>query len=832
MTLDPGTRLGPYEIQALLGQGGMGEVYEARDTRLGRTVAVKVLPAHLAADAERRERFEREARAISSLSHPHICTLHDVGREGGVDYLVMERLEGVTLAHRLQKGALPIEAGLRHGIEIAEGLAEAHRRGIVHRDLKPGNVMLTQAGAKLLDFGLAKPGGALLAAASGAEATALPTEQKPLTAQGTLLGTLQYMSPEQLEGREGDARSDLWALGLVLYEMTTGRRPFGGASQASLIAAILQAEPQPIAALQPLAPSGLDRVVKACLAKDPEARWQSARDLARELRWIAEGPTASESGPARRSRLPLALPAGLLAVAALAAGLAGFALARSRPAPPRPVMRLAVTPPANQPLVLGRRSAVALSPDGKRLVYLGGEGATRHLLSRPLDQLDATPLAGPEGADAPFFSPDGEWVAFFAAGKLKKVPAAGGPVHTLCDAPDARGGSWAADGTIVFAPGNFSGLAVVSANGGAPVTLTKPDAAEGERSHRWPQVLPDGGAALFTIGLASGISFDQARIGLVTLATGERRSLAEHGSYARLLPSGHLLFVRGSTLLAAPFDTARLAPAGAPVPVVEGVRTNASGGAHFSFSGSGALAYVAGVALETDRRLVFADRQGRTTPVSDARHDCMFPRLSPDGGRIAVSNRVGTPDVWVQDIARGTFTRLTSGPGARTVPSWSPDGQRVACRSGLPGRTTSLLAKPADGSGPEETLVTAPSAGLTSSWSPDGRHLAYDVRSPEHGFDVWVMPLGADRTPRAFVRTPANEHGPAFSPDGRPLASGSPLRVSAPRLLFERRFLVGVYDVHPDGRFLLIEVDEGKPPGEVTLVLEWLAELRSRVPVG
>jgi serine/threonine-protein kinase len=886
MTLAPGTRLGPYEIASLLGAGGMGEVYEARDTRLGRSVAVKVLPAELAADAGRRERFEREARVISSLSHPHICTLHDVGREGDVHYLVMERLEGVTLADRLEKGALPIEACLRHGIEIAEGLHEAHRRGIVHRDLKPGNVMLTKTGAKLLDFGLAKPGGGLLAAA-GPGAVSAPTQQKPLTAEGSLLGTFQYMAPEQLEGREGDARSDVWALGLVLYEMVSGKRPFGGQSPASLIAAILQSEPQPLAALQPVVPAGLDRVVKACLAKDPEARWQSARDLATELGWIAEGSAAGTPATGRK-RSSIARTAVLVSLVALAAGLLGYRWNRTSPAPARPVMRLAVVPAADEGLGLGRGSAVAVSPDGERLVYLVGSGSSRRLVSRALAQAESTPLAGAEGADAPFFSPDGQWVAFFASGKLKKVPAAGGPPQTLCDAPDARGGSWGVDDTIVFTPGNFAGLVRVAANGGTPQALTTPDADAGERTHRWPQVLPGGKQALFTIGLAGGTSFDEAGIGIVDLATGARRVLSERGFYARYVPTGHLVFLRGATLLAAPFDLRRLELAGPPVPLVEGVRTNASGGGHFAFSETGTLVHVQGSALETDRALVWVDRKGNLTPAADTRRDYLYPRVSPDGGRIAFSARAGTPDVWVQDIARGTFTRLAASPGARTMPAWSPDGHRIAYWSGEPGRPRTLLAKPSDGTGMEEALVTAPSNGLTASWSPDGRSLAYDVHDAKDGWDVWVITLAGDRTPRPFLRTPANEQAAAFSPDGRHLAyhsdvsgsrevyvqafdgasgrvqisnqggeypvwgrdgrelfyrsgdrmmavdvkGGGAIHVGAPRLVFERHLLEGIYDVHPDGRFLMVEVDYGRPPRELTFVLEWFAELRARVPRG
>jgi serine/threonine protein kinase len=502
MTLAAGSRLGPYEILSAIGAGGMGEVYKARDTRLERTVAVKVLPEHLTANEDLRQRFEREAKTISQISHPHICALYDVGREGDRDYLVMEYLEGETLAARLDKGALPAEQLLRYGIEIADALDKAHRLGIVHRDLKPGNVMLTKSGVKLLDFGLAK---AVQPAASVSALTSMPTETPALTAEGTILGTFQYMAPEQLEARDTDARTDIFAFGAVVYEMATGQKAFSGRSRASLIGAILKDEPPPISAVQPMTPPALDRVVKTCLAKDPEDRWQTARDVVLELGWIAEGSQAGTTPPAvaaRRSRERVAWILSALLAIALALTLVLPYLGRARTSSEGRAVRLSVLPPEKGRFMPG---TIALSPDGTRLAFVAADADGRSLLwIRSLDALEARALPGTERAYAPFWSPDGRFLAFFAEGKLKRVEASGGPPQilsnltgTLSAGTVGRGGTWNREGVILFAPNPGGPLVRIADTGGAPAPVTKLDVSRQENSHRWPVFLPDGRRFLY-----------------------------------------------------------------------------------------------------------------------------------------------------------------------------------------------------------------------------------------------------------------------------------------------------------------------------------------------
>lgn len=558
MALQPSTRLGPYEILSSIGAGGMGEVYRARDTRLDRTVAIKVLPEHLSSNPQSRERFEREAKAISSLSHPHICPLYDVGHQDGVDFLVMEYLEGETLAHRLKKGALAPEQVLQYAIQITDALDTAHRHGVIHRDLKPGNIMLTKTGAKLLDFGLAK----MRAAEAAAAMTGVLTQTTPLTGEGTIVGKLQYMAPEQLEGAEADARTDLFALGSVIYEMATGRKAFEGKSQASVISAIMTTQPEPISTLQPLTPAALDHVVHTCLAKDPEARWQTAHDVLVELKWIVlSGSQVGIPKPvaARRQRREVLAWAVAAALGLVAIGLAAIHF-REQPAVVRPV-RFQIAPP--EKVTLGWNDAPVVSPDGSRFVFSGTNAdGNSQLWLRALDSPAIRPLAGTEGAALPFWSPDSRSVAFFSQGKLKKIDANGGLAEALANAADFPiGGSWSSGGMILFRPpGDF--LARVSPSGGEVTPVRALDSARHETGFAWPHFLPDGRHFLYDVR-----SNDAGKSGIYVGAidSKETRLLIPGESNASYAPPGFLIYGRQESVLAQPFDPKALRLAGEPV---------------------------------------------------------------------------------------------------------------------------------------------------------------------------------------------------------------------------------------------------------------------------
>ena len=643
-----GNTLSHYKIIEKLGQGGQGEVYLAEDSRLDRKVALKILPQHLSERAELRERFEREARAVSSLNHPHICTLYDIGEQDGIHYLVMEHLVGETLEARLAKGPLPLEQTLEYAIQIADALDKAHRQGVVHRDLKPGNIMLVKSGAKLLDFGLAK----LQAAETYTNLSALPTEQANLTAEGTILGTLQYMAPEQLEAKEADARTDIFAFGAVVYEMATGKKAFEGKSQASLIAAILKDHPQPMSKLQPMTPSVLDWVVKRCLAKEPDERWQSASDLMAGLRRATEVGTAADSLPAVAAPAlwKRAIPWSIAGLIAVIAAVGFWTL--TRPAL-QPLKRFVITPPAAAPLGNFFGNDLAISPDGRHIVYYSGRGGTRQLYVRAMKDLVSRPIGGTEGTNSSFFfSPDGESVAFFTPGKLKKVSLIGGAAIALCDATRGRGGSWA-ENTIVFAASSESGLGLhrVSAAGGEPQILAIPDPDKGELQYLAPQILPGGKAVLFTIR-GGGENFQTA---VLSLETAEKKIVVRGSRAAHYAPSGHLVYEVALTesLMAVPFDPVRLEVTGDPAPVLEGVRHSDSGLVDYAFSGEGTLVYVPEEGAE--RRLVWVDREGKAEFLAAPLQPYDEPSLSPDGQKVAVQVR---SNVWVYDIARTTLTPL------------------------------------------------------------------------------------------------------------------------------------------------------------------------------
>ncbi|MGH9315540.1 MAG: protein kinase domain-containing protein, partial [Thermoanaerobaculia bacterium] len=765
MTLQAGTRLGPYEVLSPLGAGGMGEVYKARDTRLEREVAVKVLPQNLSSSEEMRQRFEREAKAISQLSHPHICALYDVGSHEGVEYLVMELLEGETLAARLAKGPLPLDQTLRYGVEIADALDKAHRQGIVHRDLKPGNVMLTKSGVKLLDFGLAK---VLVPKGSVESLTSAPTAAKDVTQEGSILGTLSYMAPEQLEGKEADPRTDIFALGATLYEMATGRKAFSGNSRASLIGAIMHTEPAPISALQPMTPPALDRLVKTCLAKDPEDRFQTAHDVRLQLQWAAEGGSLAglpaPSAARRRSWERLAWIAAALLGIGLAVSLFLQLRQPARAAGERRALKLSILPPEKTSFQPGN---IALSPDGTRVAFVAAGADGRNVLwIRPLDSLEARPLPGTERAFSPFWSPDGRFLAFFAEGKLKKVEASGGPPQTLCDARLGRGGTWNRDDIIVFAPEPTEGLYRVLATGGQPAALTKLDPSRQENSHRWPTFLPDGRHFLY---FARSPQAESRAIYLGSLESKETRRLMS-GNSNGLFAEGYLLFERDGWLVARRFDARGLEFTGEPLPIAPKVKgTDPLRAAAFTVSDTGVLAFVAGAPSEL-RQLGWADRSGKPLGAVGSPGLYLGFSLSPDDKRVAldlVNVEAGGREIWLMELAHGVASRLTLPPSLEVRPVWSPNGGRIAYVANQGAGRFDLYQRPSSGAGIAESLLKSDLTKDPTDWSRDGRFLIYETSGSGRKIQLWVLPLFGDRKPVPILQTPFNESQGAFSPDGR-----------------------------------------------------------------
>jgi len=760
MTLAAGSRLGPYEILAPIGAGGMGEVYRARDTRLERTVAIKVLPSHLSASPESRQRFEREAKTISQFSHPHICALHDVGREGDVDFLVMELLEGDTLSDRLAKGALPLEQTLRYGAQIADALDKAHRQGIVHRDLKPGNVMITKSGVKLLDFGLAKA----MAPATPASLTALPTQQG-LTQEGTILGTFQYMAPEQLEGKDADARTDIFALGATLYEMATGKKAFTGSTQASLISAILRDDPAPISQVQPMSPPALDRVVKTCLSKDPEDRWQSAGDVARQLKWIAEGSQAgAPAAAAPAARRIASRAAGWLLAALAGAGLAALLLlaGRSRSAAPGSIHAYLLPPEKTAFRLTGDDGApIALSPDGRRAVF----GAGGKLWVQSLETGASLALPSSSGGKFPFWSHDSRSIGFFANGKLKTTEASGGPVQDVCEAPNPRGGAWNAEGVIVFAPDIRSALYRVPAPGGKATPLTVLETPK-HTTHRWPSFLADGRHFIYLAANHNAPRSEETGIYLASLdGKASRRLFASDGG-AQWVP-GWILSVRDTILIARPFDDRRLTLDGTPVRAAESVNDDSGvWRGVFSASRTGLLSYQT-APQQTGTQLTWFDRAGKALDTVGERGTFYWPRLSPDGQRVAVAQGDPNSDIYVYEIGRGTRIRLTINTNLAGAPVWSPDGLQIVyvSQARLP-RGFVLALVSSNGSNAGRELSTVSERIEPTDWSRDGRYILYSAGNLGAN-DIWAMPVAEPSKAFPLVKSPWNEGNGQFSPDGR-----------------------------------------------------------------
>ena len=882
-------RLGPYELTGLLGRGGMGEVYRARDTRLNRTVAVKLLPRELSDSTPARQRFEREARAIASLNHPKVCIVHDVSHDGERPYIVMEYLEGESLAARLQRGPLPLNDVLQYGIEIAEGLEHAHAMGIVHRDVKPGNVIITKTGAKIVDFGLA----ALRPTIFDEE-----TVGDAITRPGQIMGTLQYMAPEQLEGKESDARTDLFACGLVLYEMVTAKRAFDGTSSAAIISAIL-AHPAPsIRAVEPTYSSDLDWTIRRCLAKQPTHRWQTAADLAAVLRWIhgksdVAAAAGGDTAPARAHRgwrTPAVAAATALVLVLGTWFLASRASRGGAPASTIPI-RTAITVVPDARVGQEGTPAIALSRDGSRLAYTAVVKGTTGLFLRHLDRLDATLLPGTEGAATPFFSPDGASIAFFAGGKLKRVALDGSMPLVVADAPRGRGGSWMTRDTIIFAPSSDTALFRVDASGGDldPVSTLHGDPPE--RSHRWPDVLPGGRAVLFTSGNPTDYLFSDAQIIAQSLdGARERRVLVQGGAYGRYA-DGHLFFVRGRSVFAVPFDPERLQVTGNPVPVVqEPSKSHYLGSAQYAVSSQGLLAYLP--AGGGGAELTWIARDGSATPVGALLGPFGAPRLSPDGSRVAFNIEDAQGDIGVYEFGTSALSRVTHYPEFEGNPIWSPDGSRVLFASDRGAGMQMMWKRWNDPRGspgalaqsttPDETLAPGVFPRLPQAWSPDGRFVAFTENHPDTRRDIWIAPFpGESGKPYPLVATPFEDNHAVFSPDGKwiayqsndaggdviyvqpfpaagervavsPVDSYSPrwangelfywrggrifavalstegptLRVGATKSVFEMPARLS-YDVSPDGRRVIVPQPRASAPAtHLVLVQHWGAAAR------
>jgi Tol biopolymer transport system component len=812
VSLAAGSRLGPYEIVGPLGAGGMGEVYRAKDTRLARLVAIKVLPSHLSAQPELRQRLEREARAVSSLNHPNICTLFDVGHHEGIDYLVMEYLEGETLAERLKRGPLPFPELMRAAIQIAGALDRAHRSGIVHRDLKPGNVMMTKSGTKLLDFGLAKGMGL---ASAPSNLTVSPTLTSPLTTDGAIVGTFQYMAPEQLEGREADARSDIFALGAVIYEMATGTRAFEGKTQASLIASILKEEPRPIRTTVPATPAPLDRLARQCLEKDPDERIQSAHDVRLQLQEIAEGGASSAEGTAGTARPAPGrgrerLAWGIAALASLAAlAVAAGVFFKAEVPPPSIVSSI---PPPPGATFESNIVPMALSPDGRQIVFAAHGAAGSGLWVRSLNSTKARLLAGTEDAECPFWSPDASAIGFLAGGKLRKVDLAGGQSDALAPMSICLGASWGPDGSILYVPDRFLPIMKVRATGGEPVALVAPGGKQGKKIFSQPSLLPDGRHILYT---ANEIweGGENSGIFVATIDGKEEQQILPVLSNARYVAPGYLVYAKSGSLRAQRFDPERLQLSGEPTTLVDGVQYMGIYASHlFSVSETGMLVFVAGEGVLT-RQFTWVDRKGAMLETVGKPGNYFSPRLSHDGKRISFDQSEAlsdSGDIWVIDRERDVATRLTFDPRNESAPVWSPDDRRIVFFGNFPNRSDLFTVAP-DGTGGIETILSNEGDNLPSDWSSDGKFILFQSSKSAGLSNTDLMIYSVeDKKAEPWLSAPYSEKQGRFSPDRKWIAYTS--NESGKEEVYVRGFMPpgGKWRVSSDGGSSAVWRSDGK----------------------
>jgi serine/threonine-protein kinase len=894
-----GKSLSHYRLVEKIGEGGMGVVWKAHDSKLDRDVAVKILPAEFSQDKQRLARFEREAKLLAALNHPNIAAIYGFDNADGVHFLVLELVDGQTLAQTTKAGPLPVEEALDVCRQVAEGLEAAHDAGVIHRDLKPGNIIVTHDGkAKVLDFGLAKElGGEGAGNASGGSASDLshsPTVTAG-TQAGVILGTAPYMSPEQARGKPVDRRADIWSFGCVLYEALTGKHCFGGETRSDTLAHILEREPD-WTAVPPGTPAAIRALLDRCLRKDSRRRLRDIGEARIAIEELHADETMEVEKVPRRSWRSV-LPWVVAALMAVCAGIAFWSAQRPASPLPRSFARLTVSLPRQQQLAVGHAASLAVSPDGSRLAYAAASppGSRPSLHLRALDRFEAIRIPGTDGAIGPFFSPDGQWLGYFAENKLFKVPVGGGTRFEICDVGQVvPGASWGPDDTILFSRAPESGLVRVPAEGGEPEELTTPDFANGETGHGWPQLLPDGESLLFTIA-----SVDGPRIAVLSLRTGRWRTLVRGIGGARYLPTGHLVYPGPGGLLAVPFDPVQLQMDGSPALILEDVYTipgvRGFGLAAYAVSDTGLLVYAPGGAAAGENMLVWVDRDGRTKPLTGESGSYEWPRLSPDGKKVAVADRSedGKIDIWVLDIEREARSRLTL-DGTNITPCWTPDGEQIAFGSlRRSSGVVELFWKSADGSGQARRLLGGKHPRFPRSWSPDGTVLAITEWNPESQRDVWVLALDDPPAAEPVLVTQFNEYSPIFSPDGRWLAyvsdesgreevyvqpypggrgrwlisaggGGEPVwsasghelfyrnanammvvsirtepvfSAGKPRLVFQGQLKPGIYgslsyDVSADGRhFLMIESDREVAPNRLNVVLDWREELRNKAPV-